>query len=39
MLINREVIPLSLGLVDGVITQLLSAATEVRVALDAKRNA
>lgn len=38
-LINREVIPLSLGLVDGVITQLLAAASEVRGALDAKSNA
>jgi hypothetical protein len=37
-LINREVIPLSLGLVDGAITQLLEAATEVRGALAAKRN-
>src|SRR5262249_42568940 len=38
-LINREVIPLSLQLVDGVITQLLVTAREVRAALNAKRNA
>lgn len=36
-LINSEMIPLSLTLVDGVITQLLVAATEVRAALDATR--
>jgi hypothetical protein len=38
-LVNREVIPLSPELVDGVITQLLAAATNVRGALDAKKNA
>jgi hypothetical protein len=38
-LINKEVIPLSRTLVDGVITQLLSASTEVRSALDASASA
>jgi hypothetical protein len=38
-LIDHEVIPLSLTLADGVITQLLAAATEVREKIDhARRN-
>jgi hypothetical protein len=38
-LIDYEVIPLSRTLVDGVLTQLLAAAAEVRNALDAKPKA